>query len=162
MLSAMIADLIKELSGVIPPIELPEYVLGNQAEVFEKKYPDCFARICENVRLHKEKNISTLGREVLAYINEHLYDPRMYITMAADHFNISAPTLQKLVKQCTDQTFLNYVEKRRLSRASELLSGTGDNIAQIARTCGFSSAASFSRSFKRIYGFPPSRLQEIR
>lgn len=162
MLSAMIWDLKEELPGIVPPVEPPDYVGGSQENIFEHYYQDCFTRICESVNLHKEKSISLLGRNVLAYINEHLYDPGIYITMVANHFNISAPTLQKLVKQCTGQTFLIYVEKRRLDRACELLQGSTKTISQIATACGFSSAATFSRSFKRIYGFPPSRLQETR
>ena len=161
MLSAMIQDITTELKGIIKPLELPEYKPGNQREIFEQKYPEYFNRICESVRVNKNKNISTQGREVLAYINEHLYDPNLYITMVAAHFDISAPTLQKLVRQCTEKTFLDYVEKHRLDKASELLASTGDSVAQIAHICGFSSAATFSRSFKRIYGFPPSRLQEM-
>jgi AraC-like DNA-binding protein len=160
MLSAMIQDLREELPGIIPPMEPLEHIGGSQEKILEYYYPDYFTRICESVRIHKEENISTLRRNVLAFINEHLYDPNMYITMAADHFKISAPTLQKLVKQCTGQTFLTYVEKNRLDRTCELLQGSTYTISQIAIRCGFSSGATFSRSFKRIYGFPPSRLQE--
>ena len=160
MLSTMIRDLGEELSGIIPFIEVPEYESGSQQEIFERCYPDCFTRICESVRVHREKGISAQDRKILAYINEHLYDPNMYITMVTDHFNISAPTLQKLVKECTGQTFQNYLEKCRLDRARELLLNSSDNISQIAAACGFSSRESFSRSFKNIYGFPPSRLQD--
>jgi len=164
MLSAMILDLREELreelSGIIPLIEAPES--GSRKELFDNYYPDCFTRICESVRVHREKGISAHDRKILAYINEHLYDPNLYITMVTDHFNISAPTLQKLVKEHTGQTFQNYMEKRRLDRARELLLDGADNISQIATACGFSSRESFSRSFKHIYGFPPSRLQNSR
>jgi AraC-like DNA-binding protein len=153
MLSAMIRD-------INPREETPEYVPGSQEEIFGRYYPDCFTRICESVRVHKEKDISALGRKVLAYINEHLYDPNLYITMVADHFNISAPTLQKLVKQCAGQTFQNYVEKGRLEHACELLLNSTDTITHIASACGFSNSTSFNRSFNRIYGFPPSRFKE--
>ena len=160
MLSAMILELREELSSIVPAFEPPKYVPGSQEEIFEKQYPRCFIMICACLRAHKEKKMPALGRKVLAYINEHLYDPGLYITMAAEHFGISAPTLQKLVKWCTGQTFLNYVEKRRMEKAYELLTTSADSVAAIAQVCGFSNASTFSRSFKRIYGFPPSRLQE--
>jgi AraC-like DNA-binding protein len=115
--------------------------------------------ICENVQAHKENTMPALGREILAYINENFCDPGLYITMAATHFNISPSTLQKLVKQCTGQTFLSYVEKLRIDKACGLLSSSFDSITMIARACGFSNTTTFYRSFRRLYGFPPSRLQ---
>jgi AraC-like DNA-binding protein len=162
MLSGMLRELTREYPGLLASVNIPEYTPGTEDKLFERQYPACFSQICEALRAHHEKNIPAPGREVLAYINEHLYNPALYITMAADHFGISAPTLQKLVKQCTGQTFLNYVEKRRLERACELLAGGRDNIVRIARSCGFSSANSFSRSFKRSYGLSPGKLRNSR
>ena len=164
MLYAMLRDLREELAdilsnGIVPPFVPPEYVPGSQEELFRKKYPDCFALICENIRVYREKSMPSHGHAVLTFINDHLYDPGLYIAMIASHFNITAPTLQKLVKQCTGQTFQNYVEKRRLDKACELLSKNAANLTEIAHACGFSSVITFSRSFKRIYGYPPSRAQ---
>jgi AraC-like DNA-binding protein len=159
MLSTMIREVEAEYSGLITPLELPEYVPGRQEELFERQFPGCFSRICEYARAYKERDISTLGREVLCYINEHLYDPTLYITKVADHFRISAPTLQKQIKQSTGQTFLGYVEKRRLDRACDLLSNSRKSVTEIARACGFSHVSTFSRAFKQFYGFSPSRLQ---
>jgi AraC-like DNA-binding protein len=165
LLAEMLSGMLREMALEYPAISavtIPEYTPGMEDDLFEHQYPACFSQIGEALRAHHEKTIPALGREVLAYINEHLYNPALYSTMAADHFGISAPTLQKLVKQCTGQTFLNYVEKRRLERACELLSGGRDNIVHIAQSCGFSSANSFSRSFKRVYGCSPGKLRNSR
>jgi len=100
-----------------------------------------------------------MGRDVLAFINQRFCDPNLYSTMVADHFKISSRTIQNLVKQCTGQTFLYYIEKLRLEKARELLSSSHDNMTQIAHACGFSNITTFYRSFKRVYGYPPGRLQ---
>ncbi|MDR0450800.1 MAG: AraC family transcriptional regulator [Treponema sp.] len=159
MLSAMIREVEADYSGLVSPLDLPEYVPGGQEELFERQFPGCFSRICEHARAYKERDISTLAREVLHYINEHLYDPTLYITKVADHFSISAPTLQKQMKQSTGQTFLGYVEKRRLDRACDLLSNSRKSVTEIAAACGFSRVSTFSRAFKQFYGFSPSKLQ---
>ena len=159
MLYAMLRDLGEKLSNMVPAFEPPEYIPGSQEEIFEKQYPRCFSMICESVKAHKENTMPALGREILAYINENFCDPGLYITMAATHFNISPSTLQKLVKQCTGQTFLSYLEKLRIDKACGLLSNSFDSITMIARACGFSNTTTFYRSFRRLYGFPPSRLQ---
>jgi len=161
MISDMIQDLRKELPEAILPEEIPEYVPGLQEELFNHYYPNCFTRICKNVQANREKKISPLGRKVKTYIDEEINNPNMYITMVTDHFHISTPTLQKLVKESTGQTFQNYVEKCRISRAHDLLLNSTDSISEIAITCGYSSTASFSRSFKQIYGFSPSRMRSM-
>jgi AraC-like DNA-binding protein len=157
MLAAMLRELKAEYPELLAGVETPDYAPGAQEELFDRRFPACFARICECIRADKEKNISNFDYEVLDYINEHLYDPNLYITAVSERFSISPPTLQKLVRQNSGQTFLVYVEKRRLARACELLAGR-HNIAETAGICGFSSASSFSRAFKRSYGFSPSRL----
>jgi AraC-like DNA-binding protein len=161
VISAMLKDMLSENDGLVPSLDLPEYAPGRQEELFTSAYPACFARICQAMKARREKDLPALGRAILAWINEHLYDPALYMKMATDHFSISAPTLQKFVKQCTGQTFQNYVEQRRLAQSCELLSNTRDTVAAIAKTCGFFSAVTFTQSFKRVYGFPPSRLREI-
>jgi AraC-like DNA-binding protein len=162
MLSSLIREVEAEYAELITPLDLPEYVPGRQEELFERQFPACFFRICEYARAYKERDISVLGRELLRYINEHLYDPTLYITKVADHFKISAPTLQKQIKQSTGQTFLGYVEKRRLDRACDLLRNSRKSVTEIARACGFSHVSTFSRAFKQFYGFSPSRLQAHR
>jgi len=162
LLSSLIRELAEKLPGIVVPEEIPEYVPGSQKEFFEHYYTGCFARICKSISAQKEKEIPAIGWDLLAYINKHIYDPNIYTTMVANHFNISEPTLQKYIKQCAGQTFQTYVEKRRLDRACELLLESNETIAHIALACGFSSSTSFNRTFKRIYGFPPGRLQETR
>jgi AraC-like DNA-binding protein len=76
--------------------------------------------------------------------------------MVSDNFSISAPTLQKLVKAVTGQTFLVYVERQRLTRAREMLSSCGHSIQEISSLCGFSNTNSFYKAFKRLYRYPPS------
>lgn len=160
MLSAMVRDVSKDCSGIVPYLNTIEYVSGNQEEIFNRYFPEYFMQICRSINANKEKNISTLGQKVLTYINDNLYNPNLYITMVSDYFKISAPTLQKLVKHYTGLTFQNYIEKNRLNRACELLQSSGGTVTQIALTCGFSSSTSFNRSFKRNYGFPPSQFQD--
>jgi AraC-like DNA-binding protein len=159
MLSAMIGELEAEYSGLTGAGDPPEYAPGRQRELFEQEFPQYFSRLCEGIRAYKNKDLSDFGRELLDYINEHLYDPTLYITKAADHFSISAPTLQKQIRQSTGLTFLGYVEKSRLDRACDLLTNSRESVSEIAKTCGFSNTSTFSRAFKRVYGFSPSRLQ---
>jgi AraC family transcriptional regulator len=48
------------------------------------------------------------------------------------------------------------IRQQRLIAAKELLRRTDLSLQEIALKCGFSTAFSFSRSFRKQYGIPPS------
>jgi AraC-like DNA-binding protein len=108
---------------------------------------------------NKEEKAIQFGRQILDYIGQNLYNPELYSTMVLDHFNISQPTLQKLVKQVSGHTYLSYVETRRLTKARELLAEGGYTIQEVSVQCGFSNTNSFYKAFKRFYGFPPRDIK---
>jgi AraC-like DNA-binding protein len=157
-LSNMVMQLKLENPAILSDINIPAYVQGSRQNLFEIQFPECFRRICERMRNQSQSSITKFGQNIIDYINEHIYDPDLYITMVSDHFNISPPTLQKLVKKIAGQTFLVYVETQRLTRAYEMLQEGNHTIQQVAAQCGFSKADSFYKAFKRTYGFPPSDI----
>jgi AraC-like DNA-binding protein len=159
LLSNLINQLKLENPSILLDIYVPVYEPGSQDAFFNHWFPQCFRDIAKRIEGHQEKSINKFGRQVVDFINEHLYDPDLYITMVTDHFNISKPTLQKLVKNISNQTFLAYVEKHRLSKALEMLSTQNHSINEIASRCGFSNTNSFYKAFKRNYGYPPSEIQ---
>jgi AraC-like DNA-binding protein len=77
--------------------------------------------------------------------------------MVAEHFNISKPTLQNVVKNLTGETVSSYIENKRLKKAWELLTAGCSTLADVAKESGFASLNSFYKTFKRVYGFPPGK-----
>jgi transcriptional regulator GlxA family with amidase domain len=51
---------------------------------------------------------------------------------------------------------MHYLAKWRMQIASELLTASNDNMANIAAAIGYESEAAFSRAFKKMIGVPPS------
>ena len=158
MLHDMIILLKLENPDLLSDINIPRYERGNEDELFKKQFPECFSQIAQRIRNSREDSFNSFGRKVIDYINEHLYNPELYSTMVLDHFNISQPTLQKLMKIITSRTFLVYVETRRLEKAMQMLSVGGYSVQEISSSCGFSKTDSFYKAFKRTYGFAPSSM----
>ena len=139
-------------------VEIPVYINRNQDELFLKQFPECFKQITLKIKNAKQEGINEFSRQILEFINEHLFDPALYINMVSDHFNISAPTLQKLLRPLTGKTFLAYVEGKRLEKAREMLASGKYTVIESARASGFSNKNSFYIAFKKAYGFPPSDI----
>ena len=79
--------------------------------------------------------------------------------------NISAAThlneyyLCRLFKAATGQTVFNYLNHIRICEAQNLLTKTSLSITDIALSVGFSNAARFDESFKKITGITPLKYR---
>ena len=67
---------------------------------------------------------------------------------------------RKLVEQ-TNLSCSEFIQKIRLEKAKDLLINTNHSIYEVAFKVGYSDANYFSRSFSKIYGFPPSQCRQM-
>jgi len=64
-----------------------------------------------------------------------------------------------LFKEQTGMTPHQYVLKKRLEMAKQLISESSLSLAQVAQNCGFSSQSSFTQAFSNLYNIPPARYR---
>ncbi len=96
----------------------------------------------------------------LDYINHNYMDDVTLDTLAA-YAGFSRYTLSRMFRQHTGLTFTQYLSKRRVDMALELLSGTRVPVTQVALQCGFNSIATFNRVFREIKGCTPTQYRVI-
>lgn len=98
---------------------------------------------------------------VLEYIQDHL-DMPITISQLAEIANLNPTYFSNLFSKLIGISPLQYVNKRRIEKAQELLLGTGETLYQIAQQVGFSDEYYFSRLFKKTVGLSPGyyRKQE--
>jgi len=58
-------------------------------------------------------------------------------------------------------TIGEYVRKRRIDHASNLLSNSELSLAEVARTCGFSDQSHFCAVFKKHSGMTPAKFRDV-
>lgn len=97
--------------------------------------------------------------ELLQYIDRH-YAEKITLEAAAEMSSLSKFYLTRALKQHTGQTFLDYLNARRIQAAKELLLHTAKPMPQIAKDCGFASISAFNRSFRRLTDCSPSQYRE--
>lgn len=114
-----------------------------------RAYYDTPASILQSVTENKKVN------QMVAYINEHLTET-LSLEQLSVHFYTSKYHLCRQFKQFTGLTFYQYVMKKRLIIARNMLRD-GSSVTEAYTQCGFNDYSNFLKAFKREFGKLPSQ-----
>ena len=109
-------------------------------------------------RLMKPKKLSNL-ENVVSYIDKNLFE-NLSISKISEAAHVSKSLLYRLFDEHFGMTVSEYINKKRVREACELLSHTDLSIERIAYSCGFSGVAYFSRTFKGEMGASPIKYRK--
>lgn len=102
------------------------------------------------------------GRRVARAMARIADDPRHAPTLeelaAAAAF--SPFHFHRIYRELTGETPAETLARERLSRAAGMLVREALPIADVARRCGYGSAAAFTRAFRAAYGIPPAAYRD--
>lgn len=115
-------------------------------------------RSLANIQPTLENADRRLTTVLTTFIKNNFQNSELSVTHIAEAHHISPRKLYELFAKI-DETPGRYLQRVRLDHAKRLLSSRSINnksIESIALSCGFSSAATFARTFKHSYGAPPS------
>jgi two-component system response regulator YesN len=65
-----------------------------------------------------------------------------------------------MFKKITNQTFIEFLNKYKISRAEEFLLYTNDSISDIANELGFCNTNYFDKVFRSVNGCSPSAFRK--
>jgi len=99
-----------------------------------------------------------LGR-VRAAIEAALADETLDVETLAATLNLSRTQLHRKLKALTGHSPGDFIRLVRLTRAHELLAAGTANVSEVAYQVGYGSPATFSTSFSRHFGYPPSSVK---
>lgn len=108
----------------------------------------------------REARAVAMRRTIRRHIETHLTEPGLDADALCRRFGLSRAALYRLFEPLGGVAA--YVRERRLVRACRILgSGQlgGRRVAEVAHDLGFSSAASFSRDFRRRFGMSPTEVR---
>lgn len=93
---------------------------------------------------------------ILSYENENLS-----IAKLANHCFMSERNFRLIFTKHFEMSPLQFILKKKLDAAYELLTSTDIKIKEVALNCGFSNQYYFCRMFKKKFSFPPSDLRKF-
>ncbi|MBB5959146.1 AraC-like DNA-binding protein [Saccharothrix tamanrassetensis] len=136
---------------VLDPHGLSHHLLG---------LAELVLRSALKAELDRVDALAARRRDAVDYMRAHLSDPELGADVIAKALHISRRRLYQLFDD--GQGVSERIRGLRVDRAKALLSDpakAGRGIGEIARDCGFVSAAHFSRTFRQVVGRTPSEFR---
>lgn len=107
----------------------------------------------------QDEQYSSQVQEAILYVDEHLQEP-ITLRELAEHLHMNASYFSVLFKGQTGLTFSDYLMRRRVQRAKELLVHTRLTIAEIADSVGYQTAKYFVKVFRTMESISPGQYRQ--
>ena len=117
-----------------------------------------YSLVCRNYPFKTRDQSDFLLNKILEYVYTN-YKEDLTIERVAEHFSYSKVTISKLFQQKVKvdfRVFLNNVRADMVHRMMHDPKYKEWQLLQLVEECGFNSAATFYRSYKRRYGVLPN------
>jgi len=96
---------------------------------------------------------------VIVYIEGH-YQDGISLESLAQHFYVSKEHLSRIFKSYTQENITDYIVRKRMEKARELLVQQQLSIKNVAQLTGYDDVAYFHRVFKKHYGITPGEVRK--
>ncbi|MDL2301081.1 AraC family transcriptional regulator [Lachnospiraceae bacterium OttesenSCG-928-D06] len=114
--------------------------------------------LCDEVREFHQRIYPTLARNAMTYIKLNL-GRSLSPSSIARQLNIPPAYLSKQFKAATGMSVTQYIQTRRMQKASELLRSSSSTIQDISSYVGYQDNNYFIKVFKRHHGTTPSEYR---
>ena len=101
---------------------------------------------------------SNIINQVLQYLNEN-YTKELQLIDLEDKFKLNKYYIGQLIKENTGINFNDYLNKKRLEKAIELLKNTNSTIKDISEAVGYKYSYYFIKVFRKVHGMAPGEYR---
>ncbi|MCI8808086.1 MAG: AraC family transcriptional regulator [Oscillospiraceae bacterium] len=100
-------------------------------------------------------------KRMLRFIEEN-YAARISVADIAESAAVSQSECLRCFRGTIGASPIRYLKQFRIQKAAQLLSSTGEDVAEIGARCGFEDASYFTKTFREIKGMAPSAYRRER
>ena len=118
-------------------------------------------RLLSSVQLQSDDDDASIDQihAVVSRITDHLADDHSAGALATE-LGMSESKFSRFFRKATGNTFTDFVNRVRISRACQLLMDTDQQVTHICYEVGFNNVANFNRRFLEIKGMTPSEFRK--
>jgi len=107
-------------------------------------------RYCQLIRQRKEAKENSLEQRIFDYVESNLNDPDLSLARVAEEFGKSSSYISMVFKQQKEVGYSDYVNQRRIRKATELMLYEQMSIEEACRAVGYVSLTTFRRNFQKF------------
>jgi AraC-like DNA-binding protein len=114
-------------------------------------------RLLSSVQLQCAEDDESMAQvnAVVSYISEHCGEP-LSMAEVCERFRMPESRFSRFFRRATGNTFTDFVNRMRISKACQLLMDTDRYVTTICYEVGFNNVANFNRRFLEIKGMTPT------
>lgn len=106
-------------------------------------------------------NYGEITRRTLDFIAGHYLEP-IGVNEVAARLNLNRSYLSREFRRESGMTIKDYIDRVRVTKASDLLVLTDMSLTDIARRCGYGSVEVLTKQFRAVYDTTPARFRQQR
>jgi AraC-like DNA-binding protein len=110
-------------------------------------------------QLADEHSIDRTNRAV-DYIFAH-YARELPLEEVAEYLGMKPTYFSRVFKQATGRTFIEFVNRLRISKSCELLADGDKAVTDVCFESGFNNISNFNRRFQQLKGMTPSHYRRL-
>jgi AraC-like DNA-binding protein len=126
----------------------------------KEQLKDKLSQVCSWIQAEKRDHHRYLIEDVQRYIENHLHDPNLNISMIGDVFRMTPSYISRLYKDHTGEALLDTINRSRLAEAKSLLKHNKLTVNEVAGRVGYADVSTFVRTFKKFEGMTPGAFQK--
>ncbi len=106
--------------------------------------------------VYKDRNVMDAA---VLWINENYADQNLTMGLVARRFGFSYTYFSTAFREHTGDSFVRYLKRLRIERATELMSTQELRLKSVAERVGFPNPRLFARTFREVYGVSPAEYR---
>lgn len=143
-------DLLYKTALKVPCVSYPPHFTNY------KEVRNSLNTATESIQNNLNSKDERLIQQIKLFISEKYMDSSLTLSEMAKELDKKENFLYHFMNIKMECTFAKYLEKHRLTEASNMLTQGNDSIVSIANECGYSNPQTFRRAFKKFYCMLPS------
>lgn len=151
-----------EETELVDELERKFKEMTSSQDTFDFAASDCILDICEFCKTEKdiqsEADKNEKINEIVEYINEH-YNEDISLESLSRMFWLEKKYLSKLFKKYVGENYVEYVTKKRIDAAKQMLEDRSLTISEIAERVSYCDSNYFAVLFKKNVGMTPKEYR---
>ena len=147
----------KLYQDILPYIDYQ--IIGSMTEISEMiRYCERIFELMNMKGQAEEFDQNGLVDRIKKYVSDHIYEDIMQDDVANEVF-ITSTHIRRIFKKQTGETFLQYITRKKMEKAVELLRDPKYKVYQVGEVLGYKTPRYFSKLFRNFTGYYPNQYR---